>query len=344
MADNQPAEEQSPSQLERHLPRIRYLPDWEIPMNPPKRRQPLFSPAKLSRSVRRSRVAAFILPKPNLADTSRPTSDTSFQDTKESFADTEALHGGIAPLAGTPTSPNLSPRPLHRVVHTLPPRRYLGGHTRRTIVLIAVAILLALGLILGLGLGLGLHRDVKAADAQPADVQPASLPSPGPPSSSPLSPGPLPSSSLPPDPPPLASPFPGPPSPAPEQSHPGAVEGNLTYSSPGFGACGWTSSDTEYVCAIPLDLFGAAGPHASAGKRPTTNWLCGRMIRVTTFLPDSGFGWGILGNTAIERSVDVRVVDSCAACGPTDLDLSPGAFGRIAPDSTGMVHGKWEWL
>lgn len=311
MADNQPAEEQTTGQLQRHLPRIRYLPDWEIPIGPPNRRPSLLSRTKISRSIRRSRVAAMFRPKPNFVDASRPTSDTSIQNTKESFVDTGGIHG-IPPLSRSSTAPELSPRPLHRIIHTLPPRRYFGGLTRRTLVLVAVAILLAIGLSLGLGLGLGLHRDAQVADVQSADPQPAGLPSPNAP--------------------PPSTPFSDAPSPTPR-----VYQGNLTYFSPGLGVCGWKSSDTDAVCAIPHDIFDAAAPRVSSGGIPGRNPLCGRLIRVTTFLAAAG-------NTKKPVSVVVMVADRCVDCEGNDLDLSPGTFKQIASEGSGVVSGTWQWL
>lgn len=311
MADNQPAEEQTPGQLQRHLPRIRYLPDWEIPMGPPKRRPSLLSRTKISRSIRRSRVAAMFRPKPNFVDASRPTSDTSIHNTKESFVDTGGIHG-IPPLSRSSTAPELSPRPLHRIIHTLPPRRYFGGLTRRTLVLIAVAIFFAIGLSLGLGLGLGLHRDAQVAEVQSADPQPAGLPSPNAP--------------------PPVTPFSDAPSPTPH-----VYQGNMTYFSPGLGVCGWRSSDTDAVCAIPHDIFDAVASHVTSGGNPDRNPLCGRLIRVTSFLAAAG-------GAKRQVSVDVMVADRCADCEGNDLDLSPGAFKQIASEGSGVVSGKWQWL
>lgn len=283
-------------------------------MSPPKRRPSLLSRAKISRSIRRSRVAAMFRPKPNFVDASRPTSDTSIQNTKESFVDTRGIHGGIPlPLSRSSTAPELSPRPLHRIIHTLPPRRYFGGLTRRTLVLIALAILFAIGLSLGLGLGLGLRRDAQVADIQSADPQSAGLPSPNTPAP--------------------AAPSPGVPSSIPRVTY----QGNLTYFSPDLGVCGWTSSDTDAVCAIPHEIFDAAASRVSSGQNPGRNPLCGRLIRVTSLLAAAG-------NTKRQVSVNVMVADRCADCEGNDLDLSPGAFKQIASEGSGVVSGNWQWL
>ncbi|KAK0740004.1 RlpA-like double-psi beta-barrel-protein domain-containing protein-containing protein, partial [Schizothecium vesticola] len=113
--------------------------------------------------------------------------------------------------------------------------------------------------------------------------------------------------------------------------------GNLTYFSPALGACGWTSSDTDAVCAIPHDIFDGAAPRVSSGGNPDRNPLCGRLIRVTSFLAAAG-------NTKRQVSVDVMVADRCVDCEANDLDLSLGAFKQIAPEGSGAVSGKWQWL
>lgn len=62
-----------------------------------------------------------------------------------------------------------------------------------------------------------------------------------------------------------------------------------------------------------------------------------------------------------QRSVDLTVVDRCrypvlkaliqvvhddlgTACEPKDLDLSPGAYGKLANPDRGRVDVTWAWL
>lgn len=118
----------------------------------------------------------------------------------------------------------------------------------------------------------------------------------------------------------------------PLPSDSGAIyTGDLTYYTPGLGACGWTSSASDAVVAVSHTVFDAAGDGSSD---PNANPLCGKKIRVER---NQGDGRG-------NRSVDVVVVDRCVGCQPTDLDLSPSAFEVLADEALGRVVGSWAWL
>ncbi|MCJ1371784.1 hypothetical protein MMC20_003003 [Loxospora ochrophaea] len=106
--------------------------------------------------------------------------------------------------------------------------------------------------------------------------------------------------------------------------------GDLTYYSPGLGACGVTSSNTDDICSISHFLFDAE----SKGSDPNANPLCGLKIRATRFDEQVNS----------QRSVDLTVVDRCVGCAPTDLDLSPGAFSQLANPALGRVTVTWAWL
>ena len=112
----------------------------------------------------------------------------------------------------------------------------------------------------------------------------------------------------------------------------GVQTGELTYYTPAQGACGWTNDESDMVVAVAHKLFDSAG---EGGSNPNTNPLCGRMIRVQRDFVETGAG---------NRSVDVKVVDRCTGCEPTDLDLSPAAFKKLALESQGRVQGQWAWL
>ena len=106
----------------------------------------------------------------------------------------------------------------------------------------------------------------------------------------------------------------------------------LTYYTPAQGACGWTNDESDLVVAVAHKLFDSAG---EGGSNPNDNPLCGRKIRVQRDFVESGAG---------RQSVDVEVVDRCTGCEPTDLDLSPAAFKKLALESQGRVQGEWAWL
>ncbi|KAJ0137283.1 Papain inhibitor [Colletotrichum tanaceti] len=102
--------------------------------------------------------------------------------------------------------------------------------------------------------------------------------------------------------------------------------GDLTYYAVGLGACGQTHGDADTVVAVSHYVWDAV----QAGGNPNTNPLCGNKIRVR--------------RRDGEGSVDVTVVDRCTGCEPTDLDLSPAVFERLADKDRGRVTGTWSWL
>ncbi|GKT46615.1 papain inhibitor [Colletotrichum spaethianum] len=101
--------------------------------------------------------------------------------------------------------------------------------------------------------------------------------------------------------------------------------GDLTYYDVGLGACGQTYSDSDLIVAVSHYIWDAV----QSGGNPNSNPLCGKKIRVRR----DG-----------EGSVDVTVVDRCTGCEPTDLDLSPAVFDRLANKDQGRVTGTWSWL
>lgn len=74
-------------------------------------------------------------------------------------------------------------------------------------------------------------------------------------------------------------------------------QGDLTYYSPGLGACGKTSTDGDNICAVSRIIFDAV----SRGSNPNTNPLCGLKIRATRYYE----------HLNEQRSLDLTVVDRC---------------------------------
>ncbi len=111
----------------------------------------------------------------------------------------------------------------------------------------------------------------------------------------------------------------------------GTFTGDLTYYSPGLGACGWTSTGDDMICAVSHTVFDAA---ATSGN-PNANPLCGKRVRIVRDYFEIGAG---------NRSVDATVVDRCVGCGPRDLDLAPAVYDQLAPEVKGRVTGSWAWL
>jgi hypothetical protein len=73
--------------------------------------------------------------------------------------------------------------------------------------------------------------------------------------------------------------------------------GDLTYYSPGLGACGITSSDKDAVVAVSHYTFDAV----QKGSDPNSNPLCNKKIRATR----------VNEKTGESSSIDVTVIDRC---------------------------------
>ncbi|KAJ5082265.1 hypothetical protein N7532_011308 [Penicillium argentinense] len=107
-------------------------------------------------------------------------------------------------------------------------------------------------------------------------------------------------------------------------SNGGPYSGDLTYYNPALGSCGYTNTDSDFICAVSHVLFDAA----STGSNPNENPLCGMKLR----LRRDG------------RSVDVKVVDRCVGCKETDLDVTEAVFEKVAEIDLGRVGVEWAWL
>lgn len=122
--------------------------------------------------------------------------------------------------------------------------------------------------------------------------------------------------------------------------------GDLTYYSPGLGACGVDSTDNDAIVSVSHYVFDAV----QTGSDPNQNPLCGRKIRATR----------VDERTGKQVSIDVKVVDRCkclhwvgssipltwtgTGCEPTDLDVSPAMFDKMADHDLGRVTMTWAWL
>jgi len=105
--------------------------------------------------------------------------------------------------------------------------------------------------------------------------------------------------------------------------------GDLTYYTPGLGACGYTSSETDLIVSISHFVYEALTPGANPNAMP----LCGKMVRARRVNEE--------GKMA---SVDLRIVDKCMGCEPTDIDVSPAAFDMLADHGKGRVKVDWAYL
>ncbi|KAB5592589.1 putative effector protein [Ceratobasidium theobromae] len=103
--------------------------------------------------------------------------------------------------------------------------------------------------------------------------------------------------------------------------------GWATYYNPsvGIGACGWANSDSELVAAIGTSLF----QEMMVDGNPNHGQACGKTAAVT---------WN-------GKTVNMRVVDRCYACGYNDIDLSPVGFQQFAGLGVGKLNGvSWRFV
>lgn len=97
--------------------------------------------------------------------------------------------------------------------------------------------------------------------------------------------------------------------------------GDITWYTTGLGSCGTTSHDTDAIVALSI-------PMMNNGANPNANPLCGKTISI--FNPITG------------TTTQATVVDTCQACAPADVDMSPTLFTTVAPTGNGRVSGiKW---
>ncbi|VDC07836.1 unnamed protein product [Peniophora sp. CBMAI 1063] len=87
-----------------------------------------------------------------------------------------------------------------------------------------------------------------------------------------------------------------------------------TYYTPGLGACGAYSKESDYIVALNSAQW-------DGGKH------CWQHIKMQ-------YG----GKTA-----DATVVDQCPGCPHGGLDLSPGLFKYFGSESLGVLSGSWSF-
>ncbi|KAF2455192.1 RlpA-like double-psi beta-barrel-protein domain-containing protein-containing protein [Lineolata rhizophorae] len=116
-------------------------------------------------------------------------------------------------------------------------------------------------------------------------------------------------------------PAPSPPSAAPsDNTTPGTIiSGEMTYYSPGVGACGQTHGAADLVVATSHARWTAANPNADPE--------CGRRVRVQR------------GGA----SVELVVVDKCTGCAVDNVDVSPTAFQQLGDLAEGRVNVEWSY-
>ncbi|KAJ8095001.1 hypothetical protein PM082_010219 [Marasmius tenuissimus] len=95
-----------------------------------------------------------------------------------------------------------------------------------------------------------------------------------------------------------------------------ANTGDATWYQPngGYGACGYKLQNSDMIVALPR------GHYANGGK-------CNKHLTVHYK----------------NKSVKVKVADLCPGCGPNDVDLSEGAFKKLANLDVGRMKVSWEF-
>ncbi|KAI8957742.1 RlpA-like double-psi beta-barrel-protein domain-containing protein-containing protein [Daldinia sp. FL1419] len=97
-----------------------------------------------------------------------------------------------------------------------------------------------------------------------------------------------------------------------------AYSGDMTYYTPGLGACGKWNSEADAIVALSQAQYGH-------DANPNNAKVCGRRINIH-------YG----GKTAT-----ATVVDKCMGCASGSIDVSPAVFRQLAPLDKGRVKVTW---
>ena len=108
--------------------------------------------------------------------------------------------------------------------------------------------------------------------------------------------------------------------PTPSSSN-GPYFGDITWFTPGLGACGDTSTDSDHIVSLAEDMWGSS----DAGN-PNENPVCNKSITISYK----------------ERTAHAVIKDKCGGCVGADLDLTKSLFRVFAPLKVGRVKGvRW---
>ncbi|EJD55615.1 barwin-like endoglucanase [Auricularia subglabra TFB-10046 SS5] len=107
----------------------------------------------------------------------------------------------------------------------------------------------------------------------------------------------------------------------------GGLSGDGTFFDTGLGACGQTTSNSDFIVAVSMDLYDSFPGYS--GGNPNNNPICGKKVKANY----QG------------KSVTVTVVDRCVGCACGALDFSPAAFEKLADFGEGRIHGvTWSFV
>ncbi|KAI0172484.1 RlpA-like double-psi beta-barrel-protein domain-containing protein-containing protein [Hypoxylon sp. FL1284] len=100
-----------------------------------------------------------------------------------------------------------------------------------------------------------------------------------------------------------------------------AYSGDMTYYTPGLGACGKQNTEADHIVAVAPAQYGH-------DANPNNAKVCGRRIKIK-------YGG---------RSATATVVDKCPSCASGSIDVSPAVFRQLAPLDKGRVKVTWSYV
>lgn len=131
-----------------------------------------------------------------------------------------------------------------------------------------------------------------------------------------------------------------------------AYSGDLTYYTPGLGACGFTNSEADAVVALAVDQYGS-------DPNPNNAAVCGRQIAINCeSIPPTAHTHRMLHFLCIHQPTHVltgdapdngktaiaEVVDKCWGCASGSIDVSPTVFSQLEDLSAGRVQVSWDFI
>lgn len=97
--------------------------------------------------------------------------------------------------------------------------------------------------------------------------------------------------------------------------------GEMTYFTPGMGACGHDSGENDNMVAISMALFDQYTPNGNPNKNP----LCGQTVSIT----------GADGS-----SHEATIWDRCVGCAEDDLDMPQAFFNTVTSKDGKPADGR----
>ncbi|KAI0013774.1 RlpA-like double-psi beta-barrel-protein domain-containing protein-containing protein [Xylariaceae sp. FL0662B] len=99
-----------------------------------------------------------------------------------------------------------------------------------------------------------------------------------------------------------------------------AYSGDMTFYTPGLGACGGTNNENDRIVALSPAQYGN-------DANPNKAKVCGKHIKIHY----SG------------KTTTAKVVDKCPGCASGSIDVSPSVFKQLASLDKGRVKVTWEY-